>query len=169
MLNLLRFRERAGRDDGTDCSGEEAYRAHARESAPIFHRLGGIQVRTGRPEPMPNGPPETKGHLAFIAECPSVGAFVSMPRDPDDRKAAHHRQAPSRGVPAHPHEAGRTRRLLRRNPRLNRPFILAENSKGPGAAPPKARPSGSRRGPEAAPPPVAAKGGETQSMRRTRS
>jgi hypothetical protein len=93
MPNLLRFRERAGRDDGTDCSGEEACRAHARESAPIFHRLGGKQVRTGRPEPVPNGPPETRRHLAFIAECPSVGAFVSMPRDPDDRKAVRHRQA----------------------------------------------------------------------------
>ncbi len=98
MLNSLRFRERAAHDDGTDCSGEEASRVYASEvyaseSVPIFQRRGGKQVRIGRPEPMPIGPPEKHWHLAFIAEYPSVGASASMLPDPDDRKPVRHRQA----------------------------------------------------------------------------
>ncbi|MBY6201630.1 DUF1330 domain-containing protein [Maritalea mobilis] len=93
MLNLLKFRERAAYDDGTECSGAEAYRAYARESAPIFQRLGGRQVWIGRPELMLIGPREKLWDLAFIAEYPNVNAFVSMLRDPAYRKAVRHRQA----------------------------------------------------------------------------
>ena len=93
MLNLLKFRARAAYDDGTECSGAEAYRAYARDSAPIFQRLGGRQVWIGRPELMLIGPPEQTWVLAFIAEYPSVAAFVSMLRNPDYRLAVRHRQA----------------------------------------------------------------------------
>ena len=93
MLNLLRFRERAAYDDGTECSGAEAYRAYARESGPIFRRLGGRQVWLGTPELTLIGPAEERWDLAFIAEYPSVAAFVSMLRDPDYRRAVRHRQA----------------------------------------------------------------------------
>jgi uncharacterized protein (DUF1330 family) len=93
MLNLLRFRDRAAYDHGTDCSGAEAYRAYARESGPIFRRLGGRQVWVGRPELVLIGPESERWDLAFIAEYPSVDAFVSMLRDPDYRQAVRHRQA----------------------------------------------------------------------------
>ncbi|MGP1358324.1 hypothetical protein [Roseicyclus sp.] len=66
MLNLLRFRERAAYDDGTECSGAEAYRACARESGPIFRRLGGRQVWLGTPELMLIGPESERWDLAFI-------------------------------------------------------------------------------------------------------
>ena len=39
------------------------------------------------------GPPEERWDLAFIAEYPSVAAFVAMLRDPDYRLAVRHRQA----------------------------------------------------------------------------
>lgn len=93
MLNLLQFRDRAAYDDGTAATGAEAYRAYARESAPVFRRLGGRQVWIGRPELMLIGPQDKRWDLAFIAEYPSVAAFVAMLRDPDYRRAVRHRQA----------------------------------------------------------------------------
>ena len=93
MLNLLRFHERAIYDDGTVASGEEAYRAYARESGPVLERLGGRQVWLGRPELTLIGPADEAWDLAFIAEYPGVDAFVAMLRDPDYRKAVRHRQA----------------------------------------------------------------------------
>jgi len=93
MLNLLRFRAVAAYDDGTQASGAEAYRNYARESGPVFARLGGRQVWAGKPELMLIGPPDEHWDLAFIAEYPSVDAFVEMLRDPEYRKAVRHRQA----------------------------------------------------------------------------
>lgn len=93
MLNLLRFRQSADYEDGTAASGAEAYAAYARESGPIFTRLGGRQVWLGTPELTLIGPPDEQWDLAFIAEYPSVDAFVAMLRDPDYRKAVRHRQA----------------------------------------------------------------------------
>lgn len=93
MLNLLRFRETAAYDDGTIATGAEAYQSYAREGGPIFARLGGRQVWLGSPELMLIGPSDEQWDLAFIAEYPSVDAFVAMLRDPDYRKAVRHRQA----------------------------------------------------------------------------
>jgi uncharacterized protein (DUF1330 family) len=93
MLNLLRFRARAAYEDGTQATGAEAYRAYARESGPIFAGLGGRQIWLGTPELTLIGPADEHWDLAFIAEYPSVEAFVAMLRDPDYRKAVRHRQA----------------------------------------------------------------------------
>ena len=56
MLNLLRFREQAAYDDGRVATGEEAYAAYGRESAPIFRRVGGEIIWRGKPEVMLIGP-----------------------------------------------------------------------------------------------------------------
>ncbi len=93
MLNLLRFRERAAYDDGTVATGAQAYQNYARESGPIFARLGGRQVWVGMPELTLIGPSHEQWDLAFIAEYPSVDAFVAMLRDADYRRAVRHRQA----------------------------------------------------------------------------
>lgn len=93
MLNLLKFRDQAAYDDGTIATGFEAYQNYARESGPIFKRLGGRQVWAGRPELTLIGPQTESWDLAFIAEYPSKDAFVAMLRDPDYRKAVRHRQA----------------------------------------------------------------------------
>ena len=109
MLNLVRFNDIATYEDGTTCSGAEAYGNYARESSAVFQRLGGRQVWTGKPELMLIGPEAEAWDLAFIAEYPSVGAFVSMLRDPDYRKAVHHRQAAvadSRLIRMHPATPG---------------------------------------------------------------
>jgi uncharacterized protein (DUF1330 family) len=93
MLNLVRLRERARYDDGHEATGDEAYNAYARESAPVFKRVGGRQHWLGRFEMMVIGPPSERWDRVFIAEYPSVDAFVEMIRDPVYREAVKHRQA----------------------------------------------------------------------------
>ncbi|MEM9911128.1 MAG: DUF1330 domain-containing protein [Pseudomonadota bacterium] len=109
MLNLLRFRDEAAYEDGTQISGAEAYDAYGRESAPVFRRIGVRQVWIGRPEFVLIGPSDEHWDLAFIAEYPSVSAFVEMLRDPVYRDAVRHRQAAvaeSRLIRMHPGKPG---------------------------------------------------------------
>jgi uncharacterized protein (DUF1330 family) len=93
MLNLVRFRASAAYPDGRAVTGAEAYAAYGRESFPVFSRLGGRIVWRGRFELMLIGPAEETWDECFIAEYPSVAAFVEMIRDPVYRAAVKHRQA----------------------------------------------------------------------------
>jgi uncharacterized protein (DUF1330 family) len=93
MLNLVRLRKIAAYPDGRQVSGDEAYRSYARESGPVFRRLGGKQYWIGRFELMVTGPTTERWDRVFIAEYPSVDAFVAMIRDPVYREAVKHRQA----------------------------------------------------------------------------
>ena len=82
MLNLVRLRAQAAYPDGREATGAEAYAAYGRESGPVFERLGGRIVWQGRFELMLIGPQEERWDHCFIAEYPSVAAFVEMIRDP---------------------------------------------------------------------------------------
>jgi uncharacterized protein (DUF1330 family) len=93
MLNLVRLRGQAAYPDGRKASGLEAYRAYARESGPVFVRLGGSQIWIGRPELTLIGPDSERWDIAFIAQYPSGQAFIDMIRDPAYREAVKHRQA----------------------------------------------------------------------------
>ena len=93
MLNLVRFRDRAQYEDGRSATGAEAYAAYGRESAGVLERVGGRIVWRGTPEYMLIGPNDEAWDIAFIAEYPSVDAFVAMIKDPDYRRAMEHRQA----------------------------------------------------------------------------
>ena len=93
MLNLVRFRAQADYPDGRAATGAEAYAAYGRESAPVFARLGGRIVWRGGFELMLIGPKDEAWDECFIAEYPSVSAFVEMIRDPVYREAVKHRQA----------------------------------------------------------------------------
>ena len=93
MLNLVRLRSEATYPDARKASGLEAYRAYARDSGPVFVRLGGTQVWLGRPELMLIGPESERWDIAFIAQYPSGQAFIDMIRDPVYREAVKHRQA----------------------------------------------------------------------------
>ena len=93
MLNLVRFRDRAAYPDGREATGAEAYAAYGRESHPVFSRLGGRIVWRGNFELMLIGPGGERWDECFIAEYPSVVAFVEMIRDPLYREAVKHRQA----------------------------------------------------------------------------
>lgn len=93
MLNLVQFREQADYPDGRKATGAEAYAAYGRDSFPVFSRLGGRIVWRGNFEVMLIGPQEEAWDECFIAEYPSVAAFVEMIRDPVYREAVKHRQA----------------------------------------------------------------------------
>ena len=93
MLNLVRLRAQAHYPDGRSATGAEAYAAYGRESLPVFVRLGGRIVWRGRFEQMLIGPSDERWDHCFIAEYPSVSAFVEMIRDPAYREAVKHRQA----------------------------------------------------------------------------
>ena len=93
MLNLVRLRDRAAYPDGRTATGAQAYAAYGRESGPVFTRLGGKIVWMGGFELMVIGPSHERWDHCFIAEYPSVAAFVEMIRDPVYREAVKHRQA----------------------------------------------------------------------------
>jgi len=93
MLNLVRLRERAQYEDAREATGAEAYKAYARESGPVFERLGGRQHWIGRFDAMVIGPEDERWDLVFIAEYPNPAAFVEMVRDPVYREAVKHRTA----------------------------------------------------------------------------
>jgi len=93
MLNLVRFRDKAAYADGRSATGAEAYAAYGRDSHPVLSRLGGRIVWRGNFELMLIGPSDERWDECFIAEYPSVAAFVEMIRDPVYREAVKHRQA----------------------------------------------------------------------------
>jgi uncharacterized protein (DUF1330 family) len=93
MLNLIRLQAHATYPDGRIATGTEAYAAYGRESQPVFQRLGGRIVWRGKFEQMLIGPADEHWDICFIAEYPSVAAFVEMIKDPVYRAAMVHRQA----------------------------------------------------------------------------
>jgi uncharacterized protein (DUF1330 family) len=122
MLNLVRLRAKAQYPDGRDVSGIDAYRAYALESGPVFRRVGAHQHWIGQFELTLIGPREERWDRVFIAQYPSINAFVAMIRDPQYREAVKHRQA-----------AVEDSRLIRLEPRL--PGDTFGEEKGPGAQP----------------------------------
>jgi uncharacterized protein (DUF1330 family) len=93
MINLVRLNEQATYPDGRQATGAEAYASYGRESRPVFERVGGRIVWQGSFEQILIGPGDERWDLCFIAEYPSVAAFVEMIRDPAYRVAVLHRQA----------------------------------------------------------------------------
>jgi len=93
MLNLVALRDEAEYPDGRKATGAEAYAAYGRETAHILQRLGGRIVWRGKMEAMLIGPQDEGWDLCFIAEYPSVDAFVAMIKDAEYRQAMVHRQA----------------------------------------------------------------------------
>ncbi len=93
MLNLVRFRAKAGYADGREATGAEAYAAYGRESGPIFRRLGGRIIWSGDLRLMLIGPETEYWDACFIAEYPDAGAFITMVKDPAYQKAVVHRTA----------------------------------------------------------------------------
>src|SRR5262245_15997864 len=90
MLNLVRLRATATYPDGRKISGAAAYAAYGRDSGPVFARVGGRIVWRGEFELMLIGPADERWDLCFVAEYPSVAAFVEMIRDPVYREAVKH-------------------------------------------------------------------------------
>jgi uncharacterized protein (DUF1330 family) len=92
MLNLVRFRDKAAYPDGRARPVRRPM-PHTDATATVFSRLGGRIVWRGNFELMLIGPSDERWDECFIAEYPSVAAFVEMIRDPAYREAVKHRQA----------------------------------------------------------------------------
>ena len=93
MLNLIRLRDKAAYSAGFDTSGERAYAEYSRLSAPVLKRVGGRIVWRGAFELMMIGPQSESWDICFVAEYPSVTAFIEMIRDPAYQEASQHRTA----------------------------------------------------------------------------
>ncbi|MEL6734336.1 MAG: DUF1330 domain-containing protein [Pseudomonadota bacterium] len=108
MLNLVKLRRFAEYEDGRSATGQEAYAAYGRESAPIFQSVGGKIIWSAEPEFMVIGPPDEMWDIAFVARYPSAQAFFDMVYDPAYQSIVFHRQA-----------AVETSRLVRTKARLD--------------------------------------------------
>jgi uncharacterized protein (DUF1330 family) len=93
MLNLIRLREKAEYPDGRSLTGVEAYNCYSDTSALIFQELGGRVVWRGSLELMMVGPQSEVWDISFIAEYPSVQAFLDMMKNSTYLEAMTHRQA----------------------------------------------------------------------------
>jgi len=109
MLNLIQLNATASYEDGAIVTGSEAYAAYGRRSAPIFKRVGGKIIWSGKFDLMLIGPVEERWDIAFIAEYPSSDAFIEMVKDEEYQQAVKHRNAAvktSRLIRLSPAEAG---------------------------------------------------------------
>lgn len=93
LLNLIRLKQTADYSDGGKVSGRETYEEYSRISAPVLARLGGRIAWRGAFDLTMVGPSGEAWDICFVAEYPSVEAFVALMRDPEYREAMTHRQA----------------------------------------------------------------------------
>jgi uncharacterized protein (DUF1330 family) len=93
MLNLVRLREMAEYDDGTQATGAKAYATYGRLSAQVLERVGGRLIWRGQMEQMLIGPADVAWDLCFIVQYPEAAAFMNMLKDPEYQAAVPHRRA----------------------------------------------------------------------------
>ena len=96
MINLLRYRERAGYPDGfgaEPCSGREAYLRYGAQAAPLIESVGGRMVWMGSVQATLIAPDGEQWDDAVLVEYPSRKSFVEMISQPEYRAAAPHRTA----------------------------------------------------------------------------
>lgn len=93
MVNLLRFAERAGYEDATECSGEEAYRTYSRHTWPLLKGVEGEVVYHGEVRGMIISPSDEHWDEVLIVRYPAYSAFLSMITSEAYRSIVHHRTA----------------------------------------------------------------------------
>lgn len=93
MLNLIRLRDSAAYEDGTEATGAKAYAIYSKNNAPVFQSVGGEIIWRGKPQTILIGPEDEHWDLAFIARYPTAGAFLAMLVNPDYQAIVHHRRA----------------------------------------------------------------------------
>lgn len=93
MLNLLRFHDEVTAPDGTTMSGRDAYARYGALSGETFRSLGGEIIWSAGAEVSLIGAPGEVWHKAFVAQYPSIKAFMDMQRVPDYAASVAWRQA----------------------------------------------------------------------------
>lgn len=90
MVNLLRFRDRAGGADA-DVSGGEAYGRYAAAVTPLVERVGGRLLAAVACEECVIGPDEPEWDVVALVEYPSRAAFLEMVASPEYLEIGAHR------------------------------------------------------------------------------
>lgn len=92
MVNLLRFKDRAGAPD-EGVSGEEAFRRYGDRMVEFVRSKGGRVIWTGHIDSQVIGEGGDSFHVVAIVEYPSRAAFAAIATDPHVEALAVHRSA----------------------------------------------------------------------------
>ena len=93
MINLLRFKPRAGAGEG-DATGQETYRRYAEQMRAFVESKGGRFIWAGRVDSQVIGEGGEGFHAAGLVEYPSRQAFLEIVNDPHvTEDIGKHRQA----------------------------------------------------------------------------
>jgi uncharacterized protein (DUF1330 family) len=95
MVNLLKFRDRAGYEDGSDAhlTGREAYARYGVEVTRLEEALGGSMQYSGDVTGLMIGEVEDLWDMVALVEYPSLAAFRDMALSPAMQAIEHHRKA----------------------------------------------------------------------------
>jgi uncharacterized protein (DUF1330 family) len=95
MVNLLKFREQAAYEDGSDrhLTGREAYQRYAAAVGKLIRMYGGRFIFAGDVTHLMIGQTDEMWDEVALAEYPDRAAFMSMLQAPAFQAASHHRVA----------------------------------------------------------------------------
>ncbi len=95
MVNLLKFREKAAYEDGSDADlpGMAAYLRYGVKVRDMMVAAGGKPGYAGPVTGLMLGEVEELWDMVALAEYPSLAAFRAMVNDPEYAKLARHRDA----------------------------------------------------------------------------
>jgi|TARA_B100001971_G_scaffold101134_2_gene93221 uncharacterized protein (DUF1330 family) len=95
MVNLLKFKERAGYEDGreTDLTGAEAYGLYGSGVVPLVAEHGGRLVFSGAVSWLMLGQADDMWDQVAVVEYPNRGALLAMATSPAYAEIAVHRNA----------------------------------------------------------------------------
>jgi uncharacterized protein (DUF1330 family) len=90
MLNLLKFKPRAGDGEG---SGAEAYGRYRDAAVKMVEERGGKLLWAGQADQVLIGDPEEDWDVVALVEYPSRAAFIEMVSSPKYLEAHEHRES----------------------------------------------------------------------------
>lgn len=91
MLNLLKFKARAGRDD--TASGAAEYRRYGDAAVQMVEARGGKVLWAGRADQILIGDPDETWDQVILVQYPSRAAFIDMVTQPEYAQAHEHRES----------------------------------------------------------------------------
>lgn len=95
MLNLLKFKDNAEYDDGSDSelTGQEAYQRYGAVAVQCIAKVGGRAIFSGEVTGLLLGEIEENWDMVALVEYPSLEAFQRMMGLPEFQAASRHRTA----------------------------------------------------------------------------
>jgi uncharacterized protein (DUF1330 family) len=92
MINLLKFKPRAGAGEG-DASGQEAYGRYAEQMRKVVESQGGRFIWAGRVDSMVIGEEDPGFHVVALVEYPSRQKFIEIAGSERVREIGAHRSS----------------------------------------------------------------------------